>query len=589
MRGWRGPTPERPFPSLGWQILQWTFAYLPSPSDETKPLVYTDEQAREIVRWHEIHPLTGEYVHTTLILEELKGWGKSPFAATLDITEFRGPVCFDGWDANGEPVGVPWGTGDRPSPWIQIAALSEDQTANTYGALYAMLASRSGKIADDLGIDLGRTRLYLPDQPAALLEPVTASSGSRTGQRITKATLDETWLWRRDNGGTKLAATLRFNLAKTNGRAVETTNAPILGQRSVAEQSDPDRPIAGVLHFAHRARTTPDPSWSDERLEATLREIHGDLPWIHPERYVRDIRDPRTAWDDALRLFFNLRTSGSGRAVDPRLWDLRRLDRGLPPAGARIGLGFDGSISQDATVLRGCTEDGHSFRVASWEKPAADELIAWFSDHPGADEWTVTRSEVKQAVREAFATWDVGLMLCDTPKWRTEIEGWAAEFGAERVLAFDTNQARRFAPAVDRWLTGLREGTHTHDGDPLCDRHVKAAHLKVVRLEDGPDDGRTKVVLVKGDDHGRIDGAVTDVLAYEAAMTMPPAVDTTSVYESRGFLVLRAQIDCPDCGRETVVRRSDRDGWRCPTVDGGCGQIFDEDDDRIVEQFAEVP
>ena len=519
-KGWRGPTPERPFPSLGWTFLDWTYDLLPDPSDENEPLIFTDEQARRIVRWFELDPITGEFLYTTLIVEEAKGWGKSPFAAILDIGDFAGPVCFDGWDANGEPVGVPWGTGRRPIPLIQIAAVSEDQTDNTYGALYGMLASRSGKIADGLRLDLGRTKVYHRDIPAAVLEPVTASSGSRTGQRIVKATLDETWLWTKQNGGTKLAATLRFNLGKMNGRSVETTNAPILGVGSVAEQSDPDHPIRGVLHYATRPRSAPDPSQSDEQLAERLDEVYCDVPWTPKARLLNDIRDPRTAWDDSLRLFFNTRTSGAGRAVDPRLWDLRNKPVDVP-AGTRIGAGFDGSISQDATVLRGCTAEGYSFIVEAWEKPKGDELEQWFREHKDATEWSVTRSEVHQAVAEMFARYDVGLFLCDTPKWYTEIEGWQLLYGAERVQPFDTNQARKFAPAVDRWLTALRGGTHTHDGDPLTASHVKAAHLRAVRLAADEADGRTLYVLIKGEDKGRIDAAVTDVLAHEAAMTMP--------------------------------------------------------------------
>lgn len=521
-RGWSGPSEQRPFPSLGWLVLDWTYAFLPSPSDDRQPLVYTDEQARRIIEWYELDPVTGEFVNTTMIEEEAKGFGKSPFVASLELAEFRGPVCFDGWDANGEPVGVPWGTGDRPAPKIQIAAVSEDQTENTYGALYSMLASRDGRIADAIGVDLGRTRLYARDNPDAWLMPVTASAGSRTGQRIVSAVLDETWLWTKRNGGTQLASTIRANLTKMNGRAIETTNAPVLGVGSVAEQSDPDHPARGVLHHARRPRTTPDPNWSDARLETELEEVYAHVPWISPSRLVRDIRDPRSSWDDSLRLFFNVRTSGAGRAVDPRLWDLRRADVEVPNA-TRIGIGFDGSISSDATVLRGCTLDGYSFLIGAWERPTGVELAQWQREHPGAPDWTVNRTEVHQAIADAFARWDVGLMLCDTPKWYTEIEGWAAQFGEERVLAFDTNQARRFAPAVDRWLTALREGTHTHDDDPLTARHVKAAHLRAVRLADDESDGRTRYVLVKGDDRGRIDAAVTDVLAYEAAMTMTPA------------------------------------------------------------------
>jgi hypothetical protein len=66
---------------------------------------------------------------------------------------------------------------------------------------------------------------------------------------------------------------------------------------------------------------------------------------------------------------------------------------------------------------------------------------------------------------------------------------------------------------------------------------VLAAHLKAVRSDD-ENDGRTRYVLVKGDDHGRIDAAVTDVLAHEAAMTMPAPVQARSIYEDRDLLVL---------------------------------------------------
>ena len=45
-----------------------------------------------------------------------------------------GPVLFDGWDAQGEPVGKPWAT-----PHIQITACSEEQTDNTWRALQPMI------------------------------------------------------------------------------------------------------------------------------------------------------------------------------------------------------------------------------------------------------------------------------------------------------------------------------------------------------------------------------------------------------------------------------------------------------------------
>lgn len=478
--------------------------HLPSPADRRQPLILTDEQARFVLDWYSLDS-AGEFIYRRAIIEMAKGWGKSPLVAALAIEEFCGPTQFAGWADDGSPIGVP-----HPNPWIQIAAVSEDQTDNTFGALYEFLVANEHQAAKLLGIDDGRTRLYKRGQPGTL-EPVTASAGSREGQRLTFAILDETHLWTPRNGGVKLAATIRRNVAKMGGRTIETTNAPQLGEKSVAERSghDTERGFSGILYYRKRPAVEPQPDWSDEQLLLSLRECYGDAHWVDLSRILAEIRDPATSWDDAIRFFFNIRSVGSGRAVDPRAWDLLAKPKDIP-AGTRIGLGFDGSISQDATVLRGCTADGYSFLVGAWVRPV------------GALDWQVNRQDVHDTVATAFARYNVGLMLCDPPKWWTEIQQWAERWGEKVVVSLDTNQARRFAPAVDRWLTAIREGSHTHDGDPVTADHVKASHLKKVRDADTEDDGRTKYVIVKGEERRKIDAAVADILAFEAAMSMPP-------------------------------------------------------------------
>jgi hypothetical protein len=496
-------------PTLGWEILNHGSKHLPSPTDSAKRLILTDEQVDIVLRWYALDADTAEFLFRRGELEMAKGWGKSPLAAFLAIEELCGPVVFDRWEpaAPGGARGKPW-----HNPWVQIAAVSEDQTDNTYNALYEMLAANDKAAAESLGVDLGRTRLHLVGRPG-VLEPVTAASGSREGQRVTFGVLDETHLWTRRNGGVKLAGTLRRNAAKMGGRTFETTNAPLLGEKSVAEQSGL---APGVFHYARRPNVEPMPDWTDERLVSALEEAYGDAAWIDRARLVREIRDPATSWDDAIRFYFNIRSAGSGRAVDPRVWDALARPQEVP-SGTLIGLGFDGSISRDATVLRACTAEGYGFLIRAWVRPA------------GVADWTVPRAEVHDAVAEAFARYKVGRMLCDPPKWWTEIDLWTEQYGKDAngdptVVALDTNQARRFSPAVDRWLTGIREGTHTHDGDPVTAAHVKAAHLRKVRLSDEEEDGRTRYVLIKGDDGAFIDAAVADVLAHEAAMTMAAPV-----------------------------------------------------------------
>ncbi len=436
----------------------------------------------------------------------------------MSIAEFVGPVVFDGWAKGGEttdwgyvykagePMGRAW-----PNPWVQIAAVSEDQTDNTFGAIYELVTANDNRAAKELGIDNGRTRLYLIGRPGRL-EPVTASAGSREGQRLTFAVLDETHLWKSRNGGVRLAATIRRNVGKMGGRSVETTNAPQIGEKSVAERSgnDATRGHSGILHYATRPIEEPQPDWSDDQMLTALNVAYGDAHWIDRQRILKEIRDPSTGWDDALRFYFNIRTVGMGHAVDPRLWDQLGRTRMLD-AGTYIALGFDGSISQDETWLVGCTQDGYSFVIARWARP------------PNEPEWTVPRSEVHATIARIFTTYRVGLFYFDPPKWWTEGEQWADKYGAQKVIALDTNQPRRFAPMVDRWLTAIREGTHTHDGDPALADHIKASHLKKVRDGDQEDDGRTKYVVVKGEDRRKIDGAIADILAFNAAMTMPDA------------------------------------------------------------------
>lgn len=483
-------------------------AHLPNPSNDKQPLVLTDEQALLLVAWYTLDD-RGRFVYRRAICERVKGWGKSPLAAALAIEELTGPVCFDGWDAAGEPVGVPWGTGGRPPPLVQIAAVSEDQTDNTYGAIYHFLTARGGAVAEGLNIDLGRTRLFVPARSGEL-HPVTASAGSREGQRVTFAVLDETHLWTRRNGGIKLADTIRRNAAKMGGRTFETTNAPLLGIKSVAEKSgvDVERGFSGILYDARRPVHQPEPDWTDDQLHEALAYVYGDAYWVDLDRIIREIRDPSTEWDDALRYYFNIRTAGTGRAVDPRRWDALAAEHEVP-ARTEIGLGFDGSISQDETWLVGCTRDGYAFRIGRWARPA------------GALDWTVPRSEVHDRIAWAFNHYRVGRFLFDPPKWWTEGEAWQATWGEQIVQPLDTNQPRRQAPAVDRLLTAIRTGSLSHDGDPDLADHVKAAHLRKVHLTSPDDDGRTRYVIVKGDDGRKIDGAMALLLAHEAAMTMP--------------------------------------------------------------------
>lgn len=307
---WKPQHPDD-FPSLGWELLEWFAEYLPSPADHEGPLILTDEQAMTIVEWYRLDE-RGRRVYRRGYSRRSKGYGKSPQEAAKAIAELCGPVRFAGWDASGQPVGRPWGHGGDHRPWVQIGAVSEDQTDNTWSVINYFLTENDGKAADALRIDAGLTRCYLRDMPGAKMEPVTSAAGSREGQRVTYAVLDETHLWVPANGGVKLANTLRRNAAKMTGTTYETTNSFVIGLESVAESSFDAVRSGSPGVFADEVEAPRQINGVDVTLEApdevllaALDVAYGKSWWLDRERLLADMRDPSTKWVDAARFFLN--------------------------------------------------------------------------------------------------------------------------------------------------------------------------------------------------------------------------------------------------------------------------------------------
>ena len=227
------PTFPEDQPSLGWAIADWIEGYLLQPDGDTagEPFALTEEQLRFLL-WLYAVDADGRFVYRRAILRRAKGWGKSPFLGALALAELCGPVRFSHWatDSFGirTPVGAP-----HPMPWVVIAGVSQTQTENTFAAIRAM--SEESALVDDFGLDVGMTRILIPN--GGKIVPVTASASTQEGARPTFAIMDETHHWTKSNGGHALARVIRRNLAKVNGRLVETTNAHEPGHDSTAEKS----------------------------------------------------------------------------------------------------------------------------------------------------------------------------------------------------------------------------------------------------------------------------------------------------------------------------------------------------------------
>lgn len=462
--------------------------------------------------------------------------GKGPHTAAHVCVEGVGPALFAGWALDGdgyacadwgchcgweyaydpgEPMGMPW-----PTPLIQVTAVSEDQTENIYDALRPMI--EQGPLGDVIP-KTGEEFIRLPG--GGRVDTVTSSAMSRLGQRITFAAQDEVGLWTKLNKMLKVADTQYRNLSGMGGRASLTTNMFDPTEKSVAqrefESTDTD-----VYRQCRRAPTNLRYSVVDDRRKIhrqvyppdCLRENGGHVDLDSVEAEAESIYKHDAA--QAERFYGNIPSVSGGKAIDIDAW-AKKATGIRPDLGARIGVGFDGSISNDTTYLVGCTADGCVFEIGRWERPTIE-------GKPDKA-WRVPRLEVDARVRETFERYNVGRMFGDPPKWETELDGWADEFRLpdgtkeerERVLLFDTNSPTKFSRAVDRFVSGVIEGPLTHCNEERLTEHVLAPVRRMVKTTADDDDHRNLFTLDKPEDGSKIDGCVAAVLAYEAAMSMP--------------------------------------------------------------------
>lgn len=470
-----GMPPDHGVATLAWGVLAWGEELLAQPDGERagEPWRWTASQARLVAWWYAVDS-RGRWLFRRGQVVLPKGSGKSPLAAALSCCALAADVVFDGWDAEGEAVGRP-----HPSPHVQLAAVSQDQTDNTMSLVLAMLGE--GPAADAIpGLDLGLTRVRTRN---GKLEPVTASAPSREGQRLTDAVLDEPHLWTATNGGTRLAATLRRNLGKMGGRSLETTNAWTPGEESVAELTAAyaDKIASGEAvdvglmryHPQARVKNLGDP----DELRAGLAGLYADAPWVDVDRVMAEVYDLGTHPADARRFYLNQVTTAEDGLVSPVDWDACAVDEHLED-GDRIVLGFDGSIREDSTVLVACRVADRLFvPLGMWERP----------EGPGGEGWEVDREAVDDAVHTAFHRYEVLAMFADVEHWESYIDAWTREYRERLLVKASTREPiawdmrgrlQHSTLANERLVAAVADGKVRHTGDARLRRHVLNARRR---------------------------------------------------------------------------------------------------------------
>lgn len=542
---WRGPEEPGEFPTLGYLIGGWMEANLviPDGAQRGQPYLLTDEMWMHMLWRFRLKPdavphpkypkpRDGLVYHGSQLRRPQK-WGKDPFKAAFCIAHALGEVQFDGWDAHGEPAARPVAT-----PWVQLAATSEEQTDNTYRPLYRMLTE--GPLADTPGLDIGETATKLPNGDG-WIEPVTSSATSRLGNPITHANFTEPHLMTERDGGLRVARAMKRNLTGMGGTWDEVTNAWDPTENSVAQQTAEAK--APGVYLDHRA---PDlavlPELDDEQAVRerivikygdSLRSAGG---WVDEDGIYADTQSADTGDAEARRYYLDEVTVGERDLADPARWAAQERTDDPLRTGESITLGFDGSHARDGTALIATRiRDGRQFHMQTWLPPEDED-----KDKPTP--WRVDRVDVDQVVRATFKAYDVWFLFADPYLWRDYIDTWSGAF-PKKIVEFPTTNERRMDEALERWLTAFREGELTHDGHPVLTQHVRQTAVKKGKRKPPREDGtRGKndhyLTVTKKKAGQLIDATVAAILSYAArghaiedgalTETPPPATARTA-------------------------------------------------------------
>lgn len=499
--------PDVAFPTLGWQVIDWIETFLVhGPGDIEGEAIEVDDEIAKFILWvYRVHPLehrsAGRRLVQRGVLSRPKGRAKSETAGELVCAEALGPVRFDHWAAEGEVSG--WGYPYREgepvgrrvrSPFIRCLATEEDQSGNTYDNVVVMLTQ--GRAAEEYGLregkEVGLTRTFLPD--GGEIRPSTSGDASKDGGLETFSVADETHLYVLPKLRKMYGTVARNTGKRKDGEPwmLDTTTAWEPGERSIAEQAG-DRYAhldvieavekRGVL-YDHRQGEEPKRFGDDRSLAKALRSGYGPAAeWMDFTRIVRLIRDAEDPEGDAYRYWLNRPRAAASHWLSPDEL-LGVFEDFEVPEGSMIGLGFDGSDTDDHTALWGATEEGDLFPVGIW---IPDGSPGWRSDVMAAVEWV-------------FSTFEVRRMHADPAWWQEELAKWVEAHGSPPVHEFWTGgrSESKMAVACGALRTAIRHGEVRIGLTPLWTDDARIDGKSIVQWHF--ENARTKKVRVKTDE-----------------------------------------------------------------------------------------
>ena len=483
--------PER---TIGYLCAEWAEENLLGPDGNAWR--FTPEQYRFLLWWYAIDE-NGQWLYQEAVLQRLKGWGKDPFLAVICAIEFVGPCRFVAWDGLGEPIAE-----ENPQAWIQVAAVSQEQTRNTMQVIQTLFSAEAKR---KYKIRLGVLKSYAFGAER-YFEAVTSSPTALEGGRATFVVKNETHHWLSNNQGHEMNAVIDRNATKSAGgssRTLAITNAYDPSQGSVAQETREayDEQEGGTTRFSgllYDSLEAPPDAPLDRLdgpdgpgIESVLRGVRGDSVWLDIPRMVKAIMDPRNPPSRSRRFWYNQIVAAEDAWADPAWIDATARPDTEIAEGEEVVLFGDGSKSDDSTGLVGCRlSDGHLFTWGVWQKPRGDRGKGWLAP----------RNEVDERVNAAFERFTVVGFFFDpshakddsdsssywTPladewhrKYSARLKLWAVAAGNEKHSVLwdmaSPNRQGQFVNAAEQFVEDLESGRFTHDGHGALKAHLRNA------------------------------------------------------------------------------------------------------------------
>ena len=514
-----------PLHTIGFLVTDWVEHHCRVPSGvyEGEGLAFNGWQLYCTANHYRIKPdaaadprrLTAPFHYRRSIIVGPQKCGKSPWGAGMALNEAVGPSLFAGWAEGGELYRcsdhgcdcgwtyeyLPGEAMGRPraKSLFGLLAFSEDQTDNVYEPIQTMI--HSGPLEDFLKVREGFIRL--PNR--GMIIPLSSAAKSKLGKPLTGALADESGLYTKQNKVLDTWQTMRRGVAGMQGRAFELTNAWDPIENSAAQQGFESK-RGDIFRYYRRPPVELKYSLKRDRHKIHI-EVYKDSPWVDPASIDAEAAElVETDPTQAERFFGNRLVQGLGAFLTEELWDDWTWDE-VVPAGVAVCGGFDGSRSGDWTAIRLETIDGHRFTPTY----GPDERPCYWDpkDWPGEQ---IPRGEVVAALHEVFSKYRVVRFYMDPRHWETQADALASQYGEDTVVQWPTNKIERMFAALVRYREDLESGMTTHSDDEEAKLHALRAR-KVAKPGD-------KFILGKPAEHMKIDVAMADVLAHEAASDM---------------------------------------------------------------------